>query len=265
MIFGDLSDFSQIFHGIFLVLQICFDPFEDPDLPQIFYKCFSKRSQLFRMFFDLGSMCQTGAAQMGFCFNAVFSIASTPLLLRRMPHPLLSPQLLFGGCLRGSSEVVAAIAVLGIAITAISLYLFAVGGIASGSMPQNPSLLVTASEFTKVGSTYHASIRVSSIGSKAIIKALELYDPHGRNISIEAIYPEPPVEVSKGSSTEILVVARLQPSGGYGSEQFPEYGNITKVLDPTYLGGLYRGYVLVIIYSDVYGNIYRQSISISRG
>jgi hypothetical protein len=81
MIFGDLSDFSQIFHGIFLALQICFDPFGDPDLPQIFYKRFFKRSRFSRMFFDRGSMCQTGAAQMGFCFNAVSSIASTPLLL----------------------------------------------------------------------------------------------------------------------------------------------------------------------------------------
>jgi hypothetical protein len=167
--------------------------------------------------------------------------------------------------LRGSSEVVAAIAILGVAVAAISLYLFTVGGIASGSMPGNPSLLVTASEFTRAGSTYYASIRVSAIGSKAIIKALELYDPRGRGISIEAIYPEPPVEVSKGSSTEILLVTRLRPSGGYGSEEFPEYSNITKVPDPTYLGGLYRGYVLVISYSDVYGNIYRQAISISIG
>jgi hypothetical protein len=168
--------------------------------------------------------------------------------------------------LKGVSEVVAAIAILGVAIAAISLYLFAVGGIASGSMPGNPSLLVTASEFTKVGSTYYASIRVSAIGSKAIIKALELYDPRGRSISIEAIYPEPPVEVSKGSSTEILVVTRLRPSGGYGSEPtFPEYNNITKVPDPTYLGGLYRHYVLVISYSDVYGNIYRQAVPISIG
>ncbi|MDT7888611.1 MAG: hypothetical protein RQ885_06505 [Desulfurococcales archaeon] len=167
--------------------------------------------------------------------------------------------------MRGSSEVVAAIAILGVAVAAISLYIFVLGGIASSSMPGNPSLLVTASEFTKVGSTYYASIRVSAIGSKAIIKALELYDPRGRNISIEAIYPEPPVEVSKGSSTEILLVTRLQPSGGYGSEQFPEYGNITKVPDPTYLGGLYRHYVLVVVYADVYGNIYRQAISISMG
>jgi hypothetical protein len=137
-------------------------------------------------------------------------------------------------------------------------------------MPGNPSLLVTASEFTRAGSTYYASIRVSAIGSKAIIKALELYDPRGRNISIEAIYPEPPVEVSKGSSTEILLVTRLRPSGGYGSEPLPEPWdyrdyNITKVPDPTYLGGLYRHYVLVIIYSDVYGNIYRQAVSISMG
>jgi hypothetical protein len=167
--------------------------------------------------------------------------------------------------LRGSSEVVAAIAILGIAVAAISLYIFVLGGISSSSMPQNPSLLVTASELTRAGSTYYASIRVSAIGSKAIIKALELYDPRGRNISIEAIYPEPPVEVSKGSSTEILVVTRLRPSGGYGSEEFPEYGNITKVPDPTYLGGLYRHYVLVISYADVYGNIYRQAISISIG
>ena len=168
--------------------------------------------------------------------------------------------------MKGASEVVAAVAVMGIAVAAISLYLFAVGGIASGSMPGNPSLLVTASEFTKAGSTYYASIRVSAIGSKAIIKALELYDPRGRNISIEAIYPEPPVEVSKGSSTEILLVTRLQPSGDYGSEPtFPEYDNITKVPDPTHLGGLYRGYVLVISYSDVYGNIYRQAVSISMG
>jgi hypothetical protein len=169
--------------------------------------------------------------------------------------------------LRGSSEVVAAIAILGIAVAAISLYIFVLGGVASGSMPQNPSLLVTASEFTKAGSTYYASIRVSAIGSKAIIKSIELYDPRGRNISIEAIYPEPPVEVSKGSSTEILLVTRLQPSGGYG-ESPPQWNwdyNITKVPDPTYLGGLYRHYVAVIIYSDVYGNIYRQAISISIG
>jgi hypothetical protein len=93
--------------------------------------------------------------------------------------------------LKGASEFVAAIAILGVAIAAISLYIFVLGGISSGSMPGNPSLLVTASEFTRAGSTYYASIRVSAIGSKAIIKALELYDPRGRNISIEAIYPEP--------------------------------------------------------------------------
>jgi hypothetical protein len=172
--------------------------------------------------------------------------------------------------LKGVSEVVAAIAILGVAIAAISLYLFPVGGIASGSMPQNPSLLITASEFTKVGSTYYASIRVSAIGSKAIIKALELYDPRGRGISIEAIYPEPPVEVSKGSSTEILLVTSLRPSGGYGSEPLPEPWdyrdyNITKIPDPTYLGELYRHYVVVISYSDVYGNIYRQAVPISMG
>jgi hypothetical protein len=184
-----------------------------------------------------------------------------------MLHTLLSPRLFSGGCLRGSSEVVAAIAILGVAIAAISLYIFVLGGISSGSMPGNPSLLVTASEFTKAGSTYYASIRVSAIGSKAIIKALELYDPRGRNISIEAIYPEPPVEVSKGSSTEILLVTRLQPSGGYG-ESPPEWNwdcNISKVPNPTYLGGIYRHYVLVISYSDVYGNIYRQAVSISIG
>jgi len=169
--------------------------------------------------------------------------------------------------LKGASEFVAAIAILGVAIAAISLYIFVLGGISSGSMPGNPSLLVTASEFTRAGSTYYASIRVSAIGSKAIIKALELYDPRGRNISIEAIYPEPPVEVSKGSSTEILLVTRLQPSGGYG-ESPPEWNwdcNISKVPNPTYLGGIYRHYVLVISYSDVYGNIYRQAVSISIG
>jgi hypothetical protein len=172
--------------------------------------------------------------------------------------------------LRGSSEVVAAIAILGVAITAISLYIFVLGGISSGSMPGNPSLVVTASGFTKVGSTYYASIGVSAMGSKAIIKSIELYDPRGRGISIEAIYPEPPVEVSKGSSTEILVVTRLRPSGGYG-ESPPQWNldyrdyNITKVPDPTYLGGLYRHYVVVIVYSDVYGNIYRQAVSISMG
>jgi len=172
--------------------------------------------------------------------------------------------------LKGVSEVVAAIAVLGIAIAAMSLYIFVLGGISSGSMPGNPSLLVTASGFTRVGSTYYASLRVSAIGSKAIIKALELYDPRGRSISIEAIYPELPVEVSKGSSTEILLVTRLRPSGGYGSEPLPEPWdyrdyNITKVPDPTYLGGLYRHYVVVVVYADVYGNIYRQAVSISMG
>jgi hypothetical protein len=165
--------------------------------------------------------------------------------------------------LKGVSEVVAAIAILGVTLAAISLYLFAVGGIASGSMPGNPSLLVTASEFTKVGSTYYASIRVSAIGSKAIIKALELYDPYGNRVSLSTT-PSLPINVSPNTGTEIMIITSLatesQQAGQSQDQQDTSIG--VKTINVG-IGITYRSYVLVITYSDVYGNTYRQTISIS--
>jgi hypothetical protein len=164
--------------------------------------------------------------------------------------------------LKGASEVVAAIAILGVAIAAMSLYLFAVGGVASGSMPGNPSLLVTASEFTKVGSTYYASIRVSAIGSKAIIKALELYDLYGNRVSLSTT-PSLPINVSPNTGTEIMIITSLatesQQAGQSQDQQDTSIGG--KAIDVG-IGTTNRSYVLVITYSDAYGNIYRQTVSI---
>jgi hypothetical protein len=164
--------------------------------------------------------------------------------------------------LKGASEVVAAIAILGVAIAAMSLYLFAVGGVASGSMPQNPSLLVTASEFTKVGSTYYASLRVSAIGSKAIIKALELYDLYGNRVSLSTT-PSLPINVSPNTGTEIMIITSLatesQQAGQSQDQQDTSIGG--KAIDVG-IGTTNRSYVLVITYSDAYGNIYRQTVSI---
>jgi hypothetical protein len=166
--------------------------------------------------------------------------------------------------LKGASEVVAAIAILGVAIAAISLYIFVLGGVASGSMPGNPSLLVTASEFTKVGSTYYASIRVSAIGSKAIIKSMELYDSYGNKVSLST-KPTLPINVSPNTGIEIMIITSLtaepQQSGQSQSQQDTSIGR--KVIDIG-IGTTHRSYVLVITYSDAYGNIYRQTIYLPR-
>jgi hypothetical protein len=91
---------------------------------------------------------------------------------------------------------------------------------------------------------------------------MELYDSYGNRVSLSTT-PSLPINVSPNTGTEIMIITSLatepQQSGQSQDQQDTSIGG--KVIDVG-IGTTYRSYVLVITYSDVYGNIYRQTVSI---